>query len=847
MTQEFHVSITPVRDEEYLIRAEKVAPGVPLAEQQIIWPTADWLQQAQQLMGDPITGLLRDNRLPAGIAAAANPSANGPEAQQSLLNLMDLGQQMYNHLFQGILRDSWMTARGIAQNRGEVLRLRLGLRGEVLPRLPWEVMHSSGGDGAGFAAHPLATGNDVLFSRYQPNVTMAPAARPPRPPRQVRMLMVVSAPSDQDQLKFIQEAQQLQQEISVRPVASAGGPQEPPDIQITILEQPGRKELAQALEQGDYQILHYAGHSDVSAAGGQLYLVNARTGLSESLSGNDLAGLLVNNGVRLAVFNSCRGSYTAATQDGSHNLTAALIQRGVPAVLAMAEQIPDDVALILTRLLYRNLKQGYPIDLSLSRARQGLVAAYGSTQLYWALPTLYLHPDFSGYLTAQEHSSEAIADSLARLPHFHSIPLSQSQPPALGPAPLETDIDGDAAALPEGDLLEESPLYVGQDELDDLDNVDFGEEELEASLALGAQDYSALPAFDSQAASSTEGSAAISPVVPNNEAANLTEESGTDGAGEAPAAAPANPAPRRAPHSANAAILAGSRWEQLLPGRMTALLLLVPLGLAIAVGSALQISRGPSEPTNQDEIAVSEPANPEQVLGNIDDASAEAVRQVAEASFTENDIDAGEEALTELLDRGSLEAAEAALEAVPDAQITDPRINFLQGRLRWEGLKQGVPSADLYEARRFWDFAVQQSPRPLYYNALGFALYTEGRTSAAMDAWLETLALLEQQGVAVPDGLANPDGSEIVVAVPDQITDQDALNAYAGLALAMAYMSANPEPGQPPDLLSKATQIQQVVLQSDPMNFQPESLKQNWLWTDAMVKEWEILQNLRSQ
>jgi len=854
VTQEFHVSITPVRDDEYLIRTEKVSSGVPLAEQQILWPIEDWLHQAQQLMGDPLTGLLRDNRLPAAIAAAQNPTSKlkRPEAEQSLLSLMDLGQQLYNHLFQGFLRDSWMTAQGIAQHRGEVLRLRLGLKGALLPRLPWEVMHSSGPDGIGLAAHPLATGTNVLFSRYQPSVTIAPSNFSRHPSGQVRMLMVISAPSDQAQLKLKQEARQLQQELGMRPASLSNGLAEGlPDIQVTILEQPGRKELAQALEQGHYQILHYAGHSDVAAAGGQLYLVNSQTGLTESLSGNDLAGLLVNNGVRIAVFNSCCGSYRAANGDGAgRNLTEALINRGVPSVLAMAEQIPDDVALTLTRLLYRNLKQGYPIDLSLSRARQGLVAAYGSTQLYWALPTLYVHPDFNGYLLARDRHSDNLADSLARLPHFHSIPLPNSM---VAPSPSAADTAEDL-----GPHAATDPIYPAQDELDGLDNVDIDEEALEITDSSGLGDYgdehnAALDLLQGTQADANDRSvsqqasrpAAIAPSSPRSESSALEAEPPAAhqptidrSKTAASAAAPFDASPQ----GSSAAILASPRWMQLLPGR-AALLLLVPLGVALAVG-AVQLARGPS---SSDDVVATRSVDADAVLDNISDATTEAIEQAARISFIENDIDAGEEALTELLNRGTLEEAEAALEAVPDEQISDPRINFLHGRLAWESLKRGNTSADVYEARRFWDFAVQQSPQPLYYNALGFALYTEGRTAAAMDAWLETLMLLEGEGVAVYPGETSTDGSQITVAVPDQITNQDALTAYAGLAVAMAFMSSSPTPNQPPDLLSKAVQIQQVVMQGDPVTFQPENLRQNWLWTDGMVKEWEILQGLRSQ
>jgi hypothetical protein len=144
VTQEFHISVTPVGQNGYLVRTEQVAPGVPLAEELVTWPVADWLAAAGHLMNDPLKSVLQ------GDAIALN------------VNLVALGQQFYNALFKGTLRDSWITAQGIAQHRQEVLRLRLGLKDIRLARLPWEVMHA--GD------RPLATGPYIAFSRFQTGI-----------------------------------------------------------------------------------------------------------------------------------------------------------------------------------------------------------------------------------------------------------------------------------------------------------------------------------------------------------------------------------------------------------------------------------------------------------------------------------------------------------------------------------------------------------------------------------------------------------------------------------------------------------------------------------------------------
>ena len=466
MTQEFHISVTPIGGDDYLVRTERVAPGVPLAEEQVNWPVDEWLERAKLLMNDPLTGLLRSDDLQL-IDLAIPVTDNSPEAQRSL-NLSLFGQQLYNALFQGTLRDSWMTAQGIAQHRQDVLRLRLGLKDHRLPRLPWEVLHT--GD------RPIAARTDLVFSRYHSSFAVMsspfqlqqiPAVEPGQP---LKILLVLAAPTDQEVLALKQEALHLQEELqgSLR-----NGNKTHSEIQITLLEQPGREQLTQALEHNHYHVLHYAGHSNLGTAGGKLYLVSNKTGLTETLSGDDLAGLLVNNGIRMAVFNSCRGGYTASggAEDGLEgNLVEALVKRGIPAVLAMAERIPDDVALNLSRLFYRNIKQLYPIDLSLNRARQGLLSSYGSNQMYWALPILYLHPKFDGCLLP------VVEEEVEPAPVANPGLEIRDQKEAIEDKPVEETLNGNGYAPTD------AWTRLGETEQPELDDPEFGDLEYQQEL-----------------------------------------------------------------------------------------------------------------------------------------------------------------------------------------------------------------------------------------------------------------------------------------------------------------------------------------------------------------------------
>ncbi|NJM85238.1 MAG: hypothetical protein HC839_03240 [Leptolyngbyaceae cyanobacterium RM2_2_21] len=143
VTQEFHISITAVGEERYLVRTEQVAPGTPLAEEQVVWPIADWLEQTQQLMHEPLMSLLAGHP-PLRIATRpqdAEDSAVAAAVSANAPGLVMLGQQLYSALFQGMIRDSWLTAQGIAQHSQQLLRLRLGIKDSRLQKLPWEVLH----------------------------------------------------------------------------------------------------------------------------------------------------------------------------------------------------------------------------------------------------------------------------------------------------------------------------------------------------------------------------------------------------------------------------------------------------------------------------------------------------------------------------------------------------------------------------------------------------------------------------------------------------------------------------------------------------------------------------------
>ncbi|MGL5192443.1 MAG: hypothetical protein ACRC8Y_02400, partial [Chroococcales cyanobacterium] len=118
--EELHISVTPVGDDKYLVRTEQAPKGVLPAEEQVVWPVAGWLSQATKLMEDPLSMLMRLQEQPD--SSSDSPTANSERT--TLGNLVELGQELYQALFQGSLLDRMTSAQAIAHNQGNVLRLR---------------------------------------------------------------------------------------------------------------------------------------------------------------------------------------------------------------------------------------------------------------------------------------------------------------------------------------------------------------------------------------------------------------------------------------------------------------------------------------------------------------------------------------------------------------------------------------------------------------------------------------------------------------------------------------------------------------------------------------------------
>ncbi|ESA35500.1 heterocyst differentiation protein [Leptolyngbya sp. Heron Island J] len=816
MLQEFDISITAVGDDRYLVRTEQVAPGVPLAQEQFHWPIDQWLTEAATLMHDPLLGILKGessqrwasrSSFRSGGRSAGSSSSQPP-------TLVTLGQALYNNLFDKTLRDSWLTAQGVAQNRRAPLRLRLGLKGEKLQQLPWEVLHA--GD------RPLGTGTDVTFSRYPLDRRQGydrPGATVPDFDQPLRVLMVIAAPNDQDRLELAREANHLKNELHPTSMRSGRGydilPKKQLDVQLTVLEQPGRSELTQALEHGQYQVLHYAGHSNLGNAGGDLYLVSRQTGLTERISGEDLAGLLSNNGVKLAVLNSCRGAYAQNTDTelGWHeqNLAHALVNRGIPGVIAMAERIPDDVAITFTRLLYRNLKQGNPIDLCLNRTRQGLISAHDSNYSYWALPILYMQPGFDGYLASKPGTNNSALDKL--------LSESESALASLGPVSEEPVVVASEA---------KANVDLGPVDLDDVDLDNVVETvELEEILSYNEEDASTMTELVEQLSKPTVTDDDVT--VGDVDESLLPDELETPGLDLYDQLPKKAAQPTSVETSEDATIYHDQDEEDVeqplaLPSRKTGwqkhrvatgigVVALVTLA-GVGISDPLNLFSQSSRPITDTEVS-SETLGSSGLLSDNPESNVLVLNQMAAAGNQSK-------ALSRIVSLGG---------------IDDPTLLFSKGQLQWDLMNQSTftdNTVGAAEAARSWQDALNVQPDWLDAQvALGFAYYEGGFLEDAIAVW----------GNAIDTGQAYEIPILTLHEMPQDAVLQNApTKLHAQLGLAMAHYQKSKQgltedDSQP--FLVLAVAYWRDGLRAASNEDVTDDLSSHWLWSEQALADWQ--------
>lgn len=277
------------------------------------------------------------------------------------------GGALFDMLFKhSQLRENWTGVRRIQQ---PYCHIRIGFADDeslaALHTIPWELLH----DTTDIAKPYLAANRTTPFSRYVRGISLGRAVDM----RPLKLLVAVASPQDLPEDMAPVEVEVEQSIISDAMADLTNG-----QVDITLVEQPITLDKLETLLASEiYHILHIVGHGRFLASyrgDGKphafLYLATAANTVKEVMD-TDFAAMLQRLGNRQPQFIFLASCQTAKRPkaDPFQGFAPALLKIGVPAVLAMQENIHIPTARTFTKTFYRELfRDGY-VDLASNVAR----------------------------------------------------------------------------------------------------------------------------------------------------------------------------------------------------------------------------------------------------------------------------------------------------------------------------------------------------------------------------------------------------------------------------------------------------------------------------------------------
>lgn len=331
---------------------------------------------------------------PAGEATAslqlpwpnAHPSALLAELQEAILSaastdgaalVREFGETLFRALFRDDVGACYDASKAAARAQGKGLRLKLRIEPLALLALPWEALYD-----------PRAA-EYVCLSRYTPLVRYLAVRQPGHPlavQPPLRILAMAANPAGTPELDIRQEKVRLGQALAAL--------RERGQVELVWLAGQNWRDLQEALQTGPWHIFHFVGHAIFDATAGEgALLLSDHQGDAQALRATEFARLLDDQpALRLAVLNACE-SAAGDEQNAFSSLAAALVRRGLPAVIAMQTAITDQAAVEFSRSFYGALSNGLPIDAATGEARKAM-SLVRANSLEWVTPVLHMRaPD----------------------------------------------------------------------------------------------------------------------------------------------------------------------------------------------------------------------------------------------------------------------------------------------------------------------------------------------------------------------------------------------------------------------------------------------------------------------
>jgi hypothetical protein len=286
----------------------------------------------------------------------------------------DFGRRLFDALFSEDVYARYEESQRQAANMGRALRLTLRIQPLELASLPWELLYDS------HAGEYICSSGAANVIRYVdlPQAAPLPSVTPP-----LRILGMVAAPHGLPQPKIAREKQRMEDAL--------GSLQSLELVEVAWMEGQSWRDLQQAIWSDRWHAFHFVGHGGIDESTGEGFIVLAGDdGQSQNLGTRHLSWLLASHESLRLVWLRSRDASQGSGRDRFASIAAALVQRGIPAVLTTPYAIAEQATVTLAQNLYEALVAGLPLDLAMARARAA-IQSEGPGTMEWAVTALHTH------------------------------------------------------------------------------------------------------------------------------------------------------------------------------------------------------------------------------------------------------------------------------------------------------------------------------------------------------------------------------------------------------------------------------------------------------------------------
>ncbi len=314
-----------------------------------------------------------------------------PFESSELKAVKQCGESLFDAIFAGDVYTCFAMSWEWAREQGKGLRIRLHIEVPEFHDYPWELLYNSK------TKQFLALSNDTPIVRY---FELPFPEHPLLVKMPIKVLVMIASPEGFPALNVDDEWKRL--ESAFGPLIQHGL------VKLERLQRPTLGELQKALRRDQFHILHFIGHGKfvIHKQDGVLLMEDELTGRGRPVSGQYLGILLHDHPwLRMVVLNACEGARTSQS-DPYAGVAQALVQQGIPAVIAMQFPIFEESALEFTYEFYGAIADGLPVDASISEARKAIFTTGNETE--WATPVLFMNSPDGKIFDLQAASSDTL-------------------------------------------------------------------------------------------------------------------------------------------------------------------------------------------------------------------------------------------------------------------------------------------------------------------------------------------------------------------------------------------------------------------------------------------------------